>query len=251
MSILFNGTEDMEDIKEIYERMEANCPDPWSNSQPLWNLRHERGIVPHSRNSETMLEKAVAMLAKNGHMPGWYNQCPVASGINDSRKDRRRAVDLVHLSESADRARLVELKVKWRRSNNPPSALRQILRYGAAYIFCRVHREKLPLQRRLLMDVRHVSLEVVAPRDFYNRYDGKRHLEWMRKSLDEFAGSKTVQDIGISSISLDALAFPAEFQIPFKNGGEVKQKCDTDKLTDEGQQVCDAFNNLTPAWPAS
>ena len=249
MSILFNGTEPMEDIKKIYERMEANCPEPWSNSKPLWDIRQACNIADHNTGIETLLEKAVAMLAKKGYMPGWYNQCPAASGINDSDKDRGSRVDLVHLSKSDDRARLVELKVNWG-SNGPSSALRQILRYGAAYIFCRVHRKELPLQVRPLMDVSHVSLEVVAPRHLYNRYDERRHLERMRKSLDEFAGSKTVQDIGISSMSLDALAFPAEFEIPFKNGGEVKQKCDTGKLTDKGRQVRDAFNKLAPAWPA-
>ena len=36
-----------------------------------------------------MLEYVVATLAKNGHMPDWYNQCPAVSGITDSSMSRQ------------------------------------------------------------------------------------------------------------------------------------------------------------------
>ena len=53
-------------------------------------------------------------------------------------------------------------------------------------------------------------------------------------------------------MSLSALAFPEEFnQIPFKNGGDVKKKCFTEELTDEGRMVCDAFARLAPVWSDS
>ena len=51
-------------------------------------------------------------------------------------------------------------------------------------------------------------------------------------------------------MSLDALALPEGFRMPFANGKEVKEKCDTHRLTEEGWKVRDAFNNLAPAWPA-
>ena len=69
----------------------------------------------------------------------------------------------------------------------------------------------------------------------------------MRSFLDQFnVASKT----GALSMSLNALAFPEEFdQVPFKDGGDVELKCNPDKLTDAGQKVRDAFDNLAPAWP--
>ena len=172
------------------------------------------------------------------------NQCPAASGITDSREDRASSVDLVHWLPSEKRARLVELK--WE-SNDPPYALMQILRYGAAYIFCRVHREKLPLRGRPLMNARHVALEVAAPRHFYDGYDERDRLARMRQSLDEFAAA----EIDGFSMSLDALAFPEGFGLPFQNGQDVKQKCGTHRLTEAGESIRDAFANLIPVWRAS
>ena len=97
---------------------------------------------------------------------------------------------------------------------------------------------------------RHVSLEVVAPRSFYcDHHDKKDFFVRMNKSLNQFAGSK----INALSMSLNALAFPDDFPDKFdqmfKDGNDVETKCNTDQLTDEGQAVHDAFNNLTPAWP--
>lgn len=52
-------------------------------------------------------------------------------------------------------------------------------------------------------------------------------------------------------MSLDALAFPDGFQIPFKNGKKVKDKCDSAQLPPKGkgQAVREAFNNLVQVWP--
>ena len=253
MSSLFDGAKQMDDIEKIYNKMEANCPNPCSTSKKLWELRHAYQTLS-SCKPETMLEKAMAMLAARGHMPEWFNQCPVASGITDSSMSRQDSkavnkksnVDLVHWDEANKYARLVELK--WE-SDNPPSAIRQILRYGAAYIFCLVHKGKLdfPAESLIEKDARHVSLEVVAPAKYYFGYNLQDGIARMCTSLNEFAGSKTG---GTLSMSLNALAFPNEFQIPFTNEKAVKQKCFTHQLTSEGQAVRDAFNNLAPVWPA-
>lgn len=89
MTSFFDGTKDMEDMGEIYESLEANCPCPSSTSMMLWKLRRKLEISDRNDRKETILEKAVAMLAENEHMPGWFNQCPAASGIVDSAKDRK------------------------------------------------------------------------------------------------------------------------------------------------------------------
>ena len=250
MSSLFDGTKSMDNVTDIYNQMKANCPNPRSTSKKLWKLRHACNISSHNPYPETMLEYAVAMLAARGHMPGWYNQCPTASGITDASVSRQASknankhsdVDLVHWDEASKCARLVELK--WE-SDDPLSALRQILRYGTAYIFCLVHRGQLnfPAESLIEMNVRHVSLEVVAPRRFYNGYNEKARFVRMSKDLDGFVDSK----VSGLSMSLDAFAFPDGFQIPFKDGADVKNKCKTQ--TAESQAVLEAFCNLTPVWP--
>ena len=94
------------------------------------------------------------------------------------------------------------------------------------------------------MDARRVSLEVAAPAHYYPGHDFAGSLARMHGSLDAFIASSVVSGL---TMSLDALAFPKDFdQIPFTNGAEVKQKCDTIRLTDEGRSVRDAFAELTP-----
>ncbi len=241
MANIFDDTESMEDIGAIYDRLEANCPAPSSTSKKLWKRRHACDISDRNKSSEKILEKAVAMLAHNGYMCGWFNQCPAASGIGDSSRNRHRDVDLVYWDEANRHARLVELKTG---SDTPLYALREILRYGAAYVFCRIHKDKLLLQDRPLMEARHVSLEVAAPAFYYqDHHDLAGALARMRKFLDEFDAGSRINGL---TMSLDALAFPEYFsELPFGNGEEVKQKCDTQHLTAEGRIICDAFKNLT------
>ena len=125
MASLFDGTERMEDIDAILGQMKANIPHPSSTSRGLWKLRQATQVAPHNTGRETMLEKAVAMLAAKGHMPGWFNQCPTASGIGDSSRTRHSSVDLVHWNEADGHVRLIELK--WD-SDGPSKAMRQSLR---------------------------------------------------------------------------------------------------------------------------
>ena len=84
MPTLFDGTYGTDDIAEILDRMHANSPWPSSISRQLWQLRRATDVAGDNRSRETLLEKAVAMLAENGHMPDWFNQCPAASGIGNS-----------------------------------------------------------------------------------------------------------------------------------------------------------------------
>ena len=200
MASPFDGTKDIEGIGEIYRRMTMNCPNPSSTSKRLWELRRASHIAPHNLSDETMLEKAVVMLAANGHMHGWFNQCPTASGIGDHSRNRHSNVDLVHWSEPTRHARLVELK--WR-SNHPSEAVQQVLRYGAAYVFCRMHRNQLPLQRASVMDARHVSLLVMAPAHYCRAADLPGCLARARQGLKRFDIGARIDGL---SMSLDVLA---------------------------------------------
>ena len=244
MASLFDRTQDLEDIGEIYRRMTMNCPNPSSTSKRLWELRRVTDIASHNSSDETMLEKAVVMLAANGHLHGWFNQCPTASGIGDPSRNRHSNVDLVHWSEPTRHARLIELK--WR-SNHPAEAVQQVLRYGAAYVFCRMHRNQLPLQRASVMDARHVALLVVAPARYCRAPGLQDDLARARQALKRFDVGSRMDGL---SMSLDVLAFPDWFEaLPFVDGADVRTRCDHGELTDTGQKIRAAFEALHSLFP--
>ena len=246
MASLFDRTKDRDDIGEIFRLMNDNCPAPSSTSKKLWKLRWATDIEPHNVSGEKILEKAVAMLARNGHMPGWFNQCPAASGIGDSSRYRQSSVDLVHWGEADGRARLVELK--WRR-DGPSAAVRQVLRYGAAYVFCRVHRKHLNVDSRPIMNARQVLLQVVAPARYCTEPGLLDCLSRAREGLKRFEIGSEMEEL---SMSLDVLAFPDWFdRLPYSDGAEVRAGCDRKELTDTGREIREAFDNLTSVHPES
>ena len=246
MATLFDGTKRMEgreDIAGILGRMAANCPNPSLKFKKLWKLRWATDIASHNTNPETMLEYAVAMLAENGHMLEWFNQCPTASGIGNSYRNKRRGVDLVHWREADGHVRLIELK--WG-SDSPSKAVQQVLLYGAAYVFCRMHRDKLPVHR-WVTDVRHVSLQVAAPARYYTDPDLRGGLSRAREHLRRFDVGSKIEGL---SLSLDALAFPDWFdKLPFANGGQVHAECGGTELTETGRKIRDAFYGLASVHP--
>ena len=228
-------------VNGLYERMARNVPARIEGrSEQLWESRRATDIADHHRGQETILEKAVANLAEQGHMPGWFNQCPVASGISDPHNDNRRAVDLVHLC--SDTARLIELK--WA-SNTPVHALFQVLEYGLAYVLARLRKSELRLNDRQLMHVRHTGLEVVGPGAFFG-VDSWPHLfAILDQTLARFAEDRSG---GAWTMSLEARAFPDEFHdVPLPDGKAVNARCRTATLTAEGHMVRDAFSRLAPA----
>ena len=240
MSALFDGTDGTDDVVEILDRMEANCPQPFSNSKALWELRRATKVSGHKRSKETMLEKAVAMLAENGHMPSWFNQCPAASGIGDSSRNRHRNVDLVNWRAADGRLLLVELK--WD-SDSPSEAVQQVLRYGAVYLFCRMHRNRLPVSNRPVMSAMHVALRVAAPARYYSDESLRDYLSRARDSLASVPERTGLSEL---SMSLDALAFPKSFdRLPFTDGAEVRDACGRPELTERGRKIVDAFDGLT------
>ena len=134
---------------------------------------------------------------------------------------------------------LVELK--WSNAT-PADAVRQILRYGAAYLFCRTHRDALPVGNRPAMSAVHVALRVVAPARDYDDKDLRDCLFRARQSL-----GRVPRRLGLPglSMSLDALAFPEWFgRPPFTNGATVRDSCDRLELTEDGRIIVDAFNGL-------
>ncbi len=229
----------------MYEAMTSKSNLAPMHSRENWRNERKVHLVAHNSSLETCLEKAVAMLANNDHMPGWCNQVPTASGMTGSSRDKHANVDLVHWDVDNARLRLIELK--WASelkgtSDTPLSALFQILKYSLSYVFFR-SREISPCA---LIDLRprHVALEVVAPQTFFVGHDQRELLREISDAITPFAASKICNDPPV--ISVDMLAFPSVFQLPFQNGTEVQAQCGTEKLTPEGRRICDAFANLSP-----
>ncbi len=168
---------------------------------------------------------------------GW-NQVPVASGLVDARHDKRAALDLVKLDDDA--ARFVELK--WE-SDTPAYAAFEVLRYGLVYLFSRVKAIEFGYVDLPMMRVGRVDLQVLAPAVFFDKHD----LGWLEQgldhALDEFPHQRTSDQL---SIGFEFLAFPPEFELPFRNGAEVRTVCETERPTESALRVCDAFGNLTP-----
>ena len=230
-------------VKGLFERIAVNSPDrPRSPSSELWRCTREMEIGLKNQNLEKMLEKSVAILADQQHMRGWFNQCPVATGIADPSADGGCRVDLVHLSGRA--VRLVELKWK---SHTPVYALFEVLEYGLAYLLARLRRRDFGLDTQPLMldRVDQVRLEVVGPQAFFHNGVQLEFFAPIDKALASFAAA---QSDGALSMSLHALSFPAWFdRVPFASGQEVKEKCANPALTDEGRSIRDAFDQLVPA----
>ena len=237
---IFDKIRDLYCIGDMFHGMQKNCPIPSSTSRELWNLRHKSHISSHSTAPEIMLEKSVSMLAKYGHMPHWFNQCPTASGIGDSTRNRHSNVDLVYWNKNDESACLIELK--WE-SKTPCDAIRQILRYGAAYLYCRKHRDKLPVNGCPIMDVRHITLCVLAPARFYRcDSDLANCFKKAQRGLAKLNARPPVAEV---SMSIEVLAFPESFTaLPFANGAEVKESCNRIELSDTGRQIRDVFNGL-------
>ena len=232
-------------VQRLYGQLADNLPgQPRSSSEELWRCRHATDIRNDNRRTETLLEKAVAILAHQGHMPGWFNQCPVATGIADPHADVKRSVDLVHLCGPT--LRLVELK--WM-SDTLPFALFEVLEYGLAYLLARLHKRELRLEVRPLMQdsVRHVRLEVVTPREFFRGTSHRDLFSRMHNALAKFAKAQTNGDW---SMSLHTLVFPDSFDtVPFASGKAVKEVCARYTLAPAGCAVRDAFADLAPVPP--
>lgn len=244
-SLTYTGTDDG-DFLALAENLYACIESNYSGRPPSrenWRSKRVTTLSDHNRSPEVLLERAVAMLGEAGTLPGWLNQVPVASGLVDERSDKRAALDLVELKDN--RVRFVELK--WE-SDTPAFAAIEILRYGLVYLFCRANAAEFDYSDRSLMRVGRVDLQVVAPTAFFE----KHNLGWLERGLDhavdELSSQKTS---GQLAMGFEFLAIPPQFELPFHDGAEVKTACKAETPTEGARRVCDAFDNLSPVWPAA
>ncbi|MXW48743.1 MAG: hypothetical protein F4X81_04635 [Gammaproteobacteria bacterium] len=228
-------------LRNLYQCIASNFPGQVrSPTEKLWQCRQATDLTDRNCNPETLLEKAVANLARAGHMPGWFNQCPVATGLVDPHADRGRRIDLVHLD--GEKVRLVELK--WD-SDTPASALFQVVEYGLAWLFAWLRKDELGLADRPVMSLPKISLEVLAPCVYYSDGSHRELIESIHHALGAFVGQETK---GAASMSLIALSFPKAFtEVPFNDGQDVKTQCRSATLTPAGRAVRDAFSRAASA----
>ena len=230
-------------LQEMYARMQKNADMNRKWSDKNWRMECQLDIAPHNESKEKCLEKSVAFLGERGHMRGWCNQVPTASGVAGSG-DRQANVDLAHWDEENKHLRLVELK--WESSDPVGRAMFQAIKSGLAYIFFCKHRGS-GKWKLVHLRPRHVALEVVAPREFFaleaSRPDA---LPEISQALVQIASGEIADAAPEMSVGMHA--FPEDFRLPFANGAEVKVQCNTTAATPEGRRVRDAFANLSPVW---
>ncbi len=244
---LLDGTCGKNDIVAILRQIQKNCPNPSTNSKKLWKLRRKTKMSKKNCSPEALLERSVTLLTKNDHMNDWYNQCPIASGIGGPKKNKRRCIDLVQWDPKKQRLCLTELK--WD-SDNPKEAVQQILRYGAIYLYCRRHQDKLNFFDDKLMSATNIVLKVVAPEKYYTDH-GQRGgvLNCLKKARESIHLINNEPEMKGLTFSLDVLSLPKWFYpLPFRNYKEVYQACGKE-LTRDGISVIKAFNGLSPAYP--
>ncbi len=229
-------------VSRLYGQIESNYTGRLP-SRENWRSKRVTTLSDHNKSPEVLLERAVAMLGEAETLPGWLNQVPVASGLVDGRHDKRAALDLVKLDD--DTACFVELK--WE-SDTPAYAAFEVLRYGLVYLFSHVNAVKFDYVDLPVMRVGRVDLQVLAPAVFFDKHE----LGWLERglnhALDNISRQKTSDQL---SMGFEFLAFPPEFELPFRNGAEVRAACEAKPTTESARRVCDVFDNLSPVWPAN
>ena len=175
-------------FESLYKIVESNwnkeSPTSWRN----WRLTKELYIKDTNRSGEKNLEKEIAEKNKN-----WFNQSPAASGLADSKRDRKMAVDLVH-KKGRKTFEFIELKIN---SNTPLYAAIEILLYGLLYLFYRAQSMRcngwVNPNNKELLGAREVELKVLAPGQYYVAYSRDVLLyleEILSKLIGKFARSK-------------------------------------------------------------
>jgi hypothetical protein len=187
-------------VRTLYRLVESNRRERKPSSEN-WRWKPQTYIAGKNKSPEIVLERAIALLAHRGDLNDWSNQIPVASGLVDHKSDKRAAVDLARIKDG----QLDLYELKWA-SDTPVYAAFEILRYGLAYLLCRVNRTKFGYDDLKAMEVDALGLNVLAPCLYY-----EQDLTWLQAGLDA----------GISKVSQEQLGvdFRASFRFRVLPGG--------------------------------
>lgn len=221
-------------VSKLYNCIEGNRSDR-TPSIENWRLDPVTTVSPQNKSPEVLLERAIALLATQGHLSGWYNQIPVASGLINESANKRTAIDLLY--HSGKTAEFIELK--WA-SNTPLFAAMEILRYGLAYLYSYVNQTELGYDSKELMHLQKVTLSVLAPANYYADHDLVWLIQNLNEALQTFSRQKTN---GSLSIYFKMTTFTNDFTLPFMTGADVMDKCDSKNETETTRYLVDALNN--------
>lgn len=149
-------------------------------SKENWRWKRHLNMSPKNNSPETKLERAIIDACGDN----WSNQIPVASGLVGQNADRRVAIDLAH-REDPTTFSLIELKVA---SDNPLFATIEILMYGLVFVWSKNNREKLgyDLRTQPVLAADNVTLGVLAPASYYDRFDLTELATALNNALGEF-----------------------------------------------------------------
>lgn len=236
-------TQDFEElIDDLFRQVESNRSDRKPSSEN-WRLERQTNLGLTNTSPEVLLERAIAILGERCILDDWYNQVPVASGLVDHLADKRAAIDLLQYNGVA--AQFIELKWK---SDTPVFALFEILRYGLAYILSYINQAEFGYAEKPLMGLSGVSLCVIAPHDYYNGYD----LSWLRRGLDHgIRAIASKASNGALDMSVNVMALPVEFELPFSNGEQVLKNCKESPQPETIRLLKNAIENLTPVFESA
>ncbi len=220
-------------LEKLYVCIEQNRTQH-QPSQENWRLKPISTISRGNKSPEVLLERAIACLSIQGHLTGWYNQIPVASGLIDDIANKRTAIDLLQLSDTS--AEFIELKLA---SNTPLFAAIEILLYGLAYLYSYIHQSELGYDKKVLMRLKRITLSVLAPACYYDTYSSEVFIKGLDESLSSYVKDKTNGNL---SMSFTMAAFPKDFTLPFEVGKTVTEQCDSSGNNSTINILMDAIN---------
>ena len=189
-------------------------------SNENWRFKPKPHISKKNVSLEKILEKKIANIGDKN----WVNQVPTASGLWDHASDKLRNIDLVHRL-GPKRYEFIELKIK---SDTPLKAAVEILVYGMLYIFSRRQYGLSQKQDKELLQAETINLRVLAPLNFYDRYN----LAWLEVELN--SGLKSFLS------ALNDIKFYMDFRFetfPANFDGKIIQN-----------NYLDAFHKKFPVW---
>ena len=166
--------------EQIFSNWKGRIP-----SRENWRMECQTTLSANNQSPEIILERAIAMLGERGGLPGWYNQIPVASGMIDDKTDKRAAVDLIRVD--GRQVDLVELK--WA-SDTPAFAAFEILQYALACLLCRQNMDTFGYADKQLLGAERISLQVLAPQEYYTPYDLGFLTIGIRQGLDRLCQNR-------------------------------------------------------------
>ena len=220
--------------EQIYSNWTGRLP-----SKENWRKTRVTTLAEINKSPEVVLERAIAILGDQGVLPQWYNQIPVASGMINGRANKRAAVDLIRVH--GHHVDLVELK--WG-SDTPAFAAFEILQYGIAYLLCRDNKEAFGYEKKELLNVKNVNLQVLAPQMFYEPYD----MAWLGKGIRQGLKQLCEGRCDDLKISFQFISFPSDFELPFSSGLDVMNHFEKSKEEGPNHLIVQALNNLQPIW---